>query len=135
MHIDDTQVTADVHYADPKKERYYVRITFEGIGLYINSFSVMPSKRDDLMWVQQPKFRTGSRYMSHAEFDKSSELWQIIEYKAREAVDNYKADNNFNGSSPSKDVVVEDINSDPEVFNKELSDDLDKFLNNNKSPP
>ncbi len=87
-------MTQEVHYSDPEKNFYYVKIIFLGAGLYINSFSVKQSKRDGKLWVERPKFRIGgNKYMSHVDFDKSSELWKIVEQKALKAVADYKAEN------------------------------------------
>lgn len=119
MDIHPELIDAEVHYSDPEKSFYYVKIIFLGTGLYINSFSVKPSKRDGELWVERPKFKVGGfKYMSHVDFDKSLELWKIVEKKALKAVADYKAvheapypsdsnDDNDKSPFPSDDAEYE----------------------------
>lgn len=100
-------IEASVYYGDLSTDRYYVKITFVGIGVFANSFSVMPSKFENQpYWVQPPKhLQKGKGWTPTIDFDKSYGLWEIIERKALEAVELYKRED----SSPAKDIVIEDI--------------------------
>lgn len=105
------EIEANVYFGDLSNDRYYVKITFVGIGIYVNSFSVMPSKFENQhYWVQPPKhLQKGKGWTPTVDFDKSYPIWEEIERKAIEAVELYKAQD----SSPTKDVVIENIPEGP----------------------
>ncbi len=118
MNIDPDLIDAEVHYSDPIKNFYYVKVIFLGTGLYINSFSVKPSKKNGELWVERPKFQKGRAWISHVDFDKSSDLWRIVEQKILGAVNDYKAvhedqNNNHSDNSPfpSDDAEYEYLRS------------------------
>lgn len=105
------EIEANVYYGDTSKDRYYVKITFVGIGVYANSFSVMPSKFEDQpYWVQPPKhLQKGKGWTPTIDFDKSYPIWEEIERKAIEAVELYKQ----NDSPTTKDVVLQQLSKEP----------------------
>lgn len=110
-----TDIEAIVYYGNLEKDMYFVKITFIGIGIFINSFSVLPSKFTDTnkqWWVQPPKHRQVGRWAGTVDFDKSYGLWPIIEEKAIEAVEQYKKDY-APMTNKSLDVVLEDISDEP----------------------
>lgn len=110
MDIDPQLIDAEVHYGDLAKDFFYVKIIFGNTGLYINSFTVKRSKRDGQPWVERPKFQQGNKWRSHVDFDKSSELWRIIEQKAIKAVEDYKAEQDrLNGIDIDKPLTVDDL--------------------------
>jgi len=93
LSVELEDIEADVYYHDRENERYFVKVIFHGTGMFINSFSVMPSKFEGQgYWVQAPKYRRGGGWANTVEFDRSYPLWGIIERKALEAVDRYKND-------------------------------------------
>ena len=101
MDVDEAYIEAEAYYKDPAKERYFVKITFIGLDMFINSFVVQPTRFEGQpMWVQEPRYMRQRRWVSHVEFNKHSKLWQIIEDKARAAVEAYEED-------PLKDKVIE----------------------------
>lgn len=111
LSLEKDDIEAFIYHCDAEKDRYYARITFLGIGLFLNSFSVMPSRYEGQeYWVQPPKQKTGVAWKTIAEFDRSYPLWDIIEQKILEAVKHYKSDMPL---PRIKDVVVEDIPDDP----------------------
>lgn len=90
MHLEDTDIKADVYY---QTDGYnLVKVTFGHIGLYINSFKVMPSPKfpEKGLWVQWPKFQVGGKWLCPVEFNRNSRLWKLVEARCREAVDLYK---------------------------------------------
>ena len=105
------EIEADVYFGDLEKDRYYVKITFVGMGIFVNSFSFMPSKFENQpYWVQPPKhLQKGKGWTPTVDFDKSYPLWEEIERNATEAVELYKRQD----SLPVKDVVIEDIPDGP----------------------
>lgn len=114
MNIEPSLIEAEVYFSDPLKDRYFIKISFLGTGMYINSFSVQPSKFEDSpYWLQPPKHRQGMRWIPTVDFAKGYPLWQIIEEKAIKAVEQYKLDI---PSPNSKDVVLEDIDDKPINF-------------------
>ena len=84
-----SDIEATVYYGDTQQDRHFVKISFVGAGVHINSFSVSKSQFNDGWWVQPPKHRQGSRYTSTVDFDKSYPLWQLVEQRAIEAVELY----------------------------------------------
>jgi len=113
MNIEASLIEAEVYFSDPVKERYFVKITFLGTGMYINSFSVQTSQFEGKpYWVQPPKHRQGARWVPTVDFDKSYDLWQIIEIKALSAVEDYR-NNKPAVTSNSKDIVLTDISDEP----------------------
>lgn len=113
MKTEPTSIEAEVYYHDPNKERYFVKITFAELGMFINSFSVQPSKYEGQpLWVQPPKHRQRNGYTPTVDFDKSYQLWEVIEQKALDAVAQF---NNTNTNSGGKDTLVETENG--EVIN------------------
>lgn len=102
-------IEADVYLKDTGRKRYYVRMSFPELGMYINSFTVQPSKYPEQpYWVQEPKYLNGRAWRSHVEFEKRSELgiWQRIEAKAREAVEAYEAEAAALPSSDGDEVYM-----------------------------
>lgn len=111
LDVETTAIEADVYHSDPENDRYFVRISFPDVGMYINSFSVMPSKFEGKpYWVQPPKFRKGKGWGETVEFNKSSYLWSLIEQKALQAMDDFK---NQKPATKIKDTVIEDIPDEP----------------------
>jgi hypothetical protein len=104
-------IEAKVYHADLSKDSYFVKVTFEGLGLFINSFSVRPSEYGGY-WVQPPKHYQRKGWTATVDFDKSFGLWQIVESKVLEAVANYSGDKNQTAKS-SKDFVLTDISDEP----------------------
>src|SRR5579884_1701820 len=123
MDVEPSLIEAEVHHADLKNDFYYVKINFLGTGMFITSFVVKRSKYDDQpLWVQPPKFKRGVKWTGHVEFDKSSELWAIIEEKAREAVAIYKAEQ-------------QRLLSDAELQDPLTQEDLEKAWANREPDP
>ena len=87
MTIDESDIEAEV-YASDDKNRFYIKVTFNGIGMYINSFAVLPSKFENQeYWVQPPAHRQGAGWKPTIEFDKTHyPTWNIIEQKCLQAV-------------------------------------------------
>lgn len=103
-------IEAEVYQCDKAKDRYFVKVTFVGIGMYINSFSVMPSNYGGY-WVQPPKHRKGANWGDTVEFDqKHYPLWGIIERKALDAVALYK-------DEPSTKPNVDTVQANPYPIN------------------
>ena len=112
MKIEADLIEVSVYHYNPVKKNYYVKVSFIGTGMYINSFSVSQSKFDSKpWWVQPPKHFQGNRWVTTVDFDMNYDLWKIIETKAIDAVDN------FNNETPiitkSRDTVLEDIDDGP----------------------
>ena len=105
MAISDVEAT--VYYGDLKQDRYFVKISFIGTGVHINSFSVTKSQFNDGWWVQPPKHRQGQRWTSTVDFDKSYPLWEEIEKRAIRAVELYK--NGGESGVEDKPITLEDI--------------------------
>ena len=103
------EIEADVYYGDADKDRYYVKITFVGTGMYINSFSVQPSKYENQpYWVQPPKhLQRGKGWTPTVDFDKSYPIWNVIEHKALEAVKRYKQEATQDFAASKDDVIVD----------------------------
>lgn len=102
MDVDEEYIEAEAYYKDPSKDRYFVKITFIGLDMFINSFVVQPTRYEGQpLWVQEPKYMKQNKWVAHVEFNKHSKLWKIIEDKARQAVALYK----------DEPVVVETINT------------------------
>lgn len=106
MQIDESGIDAVVYVHNEAKNSFYVKIGFNGMGMYINSFAVQPSKFENQeYWVEPPKRpQRGGGFKQIVEFDKSYPLWKIIERKALQAVKDYLAEQ---ARLPQKDVVVE----------------------------
>lgn len=111
MDIVPTAITAEVYFCDPEKDRFFVKINFHGVGMWINSFSVTPSKYEAMeWWVQPPAHRQSKGWVPTVDFAKGYPIWKIIEEKSIQAVEKVKA----NGYTLSnKDVVIEDIPDGP----------------------
>lgn len=106
MTIDESDIEAEVYAHDEDKNRFYIKVTFNGIGMYINSFSVLPSKFDDQdYWVQPPAHRQGTVWKPTVEFDKTHyATWNIIEKKCLQAVkDTLGEESRVKGLVSSKD--------------------------------
>jgi hypothetical protein len=111
LDTDPNTIEAEAYYYDPAKDRFFIKISFLGTGMYINSFSVQPSKYEDKpIWVQPPKHRQGSGWTPTVDFVKSYPLWRIIEQKAIEATKHYKAEEK---RVSKKDTVIRDIPDGP----------------------
>lgn len=92
MLIDFRNATSEV-YGDKTGRAYKVKISFPDVGLYIGAIRVIEAMRgnDDYV-VYAPKVHVGNQvYLTNYEFDKSGELWRLIEDLATSAVDRYKA--------------------------------------------
>jgi hypothetical protein len=112
LDTDPATIEAEAYYYDPAKDRFFIKITFLGTGMFINSFSVQPSKFEDKpYWVQPPKHRQGGGWTPTVDFDKSYPLWGIIEDKAINAAKHYKAEEQ---RFSKKDKVVE-VNEDEPI--------------------
>ncbi len=111
--LEAEDIEAEVYQADKAKDRYFIKVTFVGTGMYINSFSVMPSNYGGY-WVQPPKHRKGVRWGDTVEFDQSYPLWEIIQRKALDAVERYKNEQSANTQMADKvyDVPEGPINLD-----------------------
>lgn len=90
--IDQEYVEAEVYHSQPENDRYFVKVSFLGTGMYINSFAVMPGKFDKPYFVRPPQHWQGRGYARTVDFDKSQQLWHIIEKKALAAVETYKSE-------------------------------------------
>lgn len=113
MQIEPSLIEAEVYFSDPIKDMYFVKVSFIGTGMFINSFSVMPSKYDgNEYWLQAPKHRQGTRYVPTVDFAKGYPLWKIVETKAFEAVKQFKSDRSPIPNS-SRDIVLTDISDEP----------------------
>lgn len=104
-------IEASVYYGDLSNDRYYVKIAFVGIGIYVNSFSVMPSKFENQhYWVQPPKhLQKGKGWTPTVDFDKSYPIWEEIERKAIEAVELYKSQDSSLTQKPVIDGIPEGL--------------------------
>ncbi len=91
MTIDEADIDAEVYAHDEDKNRFYIKVTFNGLGMYINSFAVLPSKFENQeYWVQPPTHRQGTGYKATVEFDKTHyATWNIIEKKCLQAAKDY----------------------------------------------
>ena len=57
----------------------FVKVDFPELGMYINSITIRPNPRDpEKLWVQMPKFRAGSRWISPLEFKTDSVLRKLV---------------------------------------------------------
>lgn len=113
MEIESSLIEAEAYHCDLANERHFVKVTFLGAGMYINSFAVMPSKFENQpLWVQPPKHRQRNGYVPTVDFDKSYPLWQIVETKSREAVTRC-SNCSDKPNSAGKDTVIEEIPEEP----------------------
>lgn len=104
-----TEIEASVYYGDLAKDKYFLKISFIGLGIYANSFLVQPTKFDaeSKWWVQPPKHKQGSKWTATIDFDKTYPLWAEIEKKAVDAVELYKREQPT--SIYKKDMVYNEI--------------------------
>ena len=93
QNIEFTDIEAEVYHADFTKRRYFVKVHFVGMGMYINSFSVQPSIREKGLWVSPPTHPQGGKYTTTVDFDKNKPLWRVVEKKSLEAVNVFAAKN------------------------------------------
>lgn len=112
MNIDSNLIEVSVYHYNPVKQNYYVKVSFLGTGMYINSFSVSNSKFEDRpLWVQPPKHYQGNKWVTTVDFDRNYDLWKIIENKAIEAVNAHK--NEVPPMRSSRDTIATDIDDEP----------------------
>jgi hypothetical protein len=108
MEVEAQFIDVQAYHCDLSKERHYVKVTFAGMGMFINSFSVQPSQFENQpLWVQPPKHRQRGGFVPTVDFDKSYPLWQIIEHKARDAVKLCENCNDTFLNSARKDTVAD----------------------------
>lgn len=90
MLIEPSYIEAEVYVHDKSKNRFFLKITFVEMGMWINSFTVQPSKYEGHdWWVQPPKHRQSKGWTETVDFDKSYQLWNIIQKKSIQAVKDY----------------------------------------------
>lgn len=91
MTIEEADIDAEVYAHDPNKNRFFIKVSFNGIGMYINSFSVLESKFENQeYWVQPPAHFQGKGWKPTVEFDKTHyPTWNIIEQKCLQAAKDY----------------------------------------------
>lgn len=88
-----------VYYAKPDEDKYFIKVIFVGLGMYINSFSVMPSENNNEYAVYPPSHRQmdkrtgGFKWTPTVDLEKEHPLRLLIEQRAIEAVGQYKLDN------------------------------------------
>jgi hypothetical protein len=110
MQIEPSDIDVEVYAHDPNKERFFLKVTFNGMGMFINSFSVQPSKFENQEhWVQPPTHRQGQRWTQTVDFDKSYPLWNIIEKKSFQAVKDFLGEE----ARVAKDKVIEPKDDEP----------------------
>jgi hypothetical protein len=92
--IDESDIEAEVYAHDEGKDRFFIKVTFNGLGVYINSFAVLPSKFENQeYWVQPPAHRQGSIWKPTVEFDKTHyATWNIIEQKCLQAAKDFASE-------------------------------------------
>jgi hypothetical protein len=114
MIVDPNEIDAEVYHHDKERNRFYIKVSFTSLGMYINSFVLQPSKYEDQpAWLQPPKHRQGFKWVGTVDFEKSSELWQVIEQKAREAALDYEQNPPMPLPTKKLDVVIEEIPDGP----------------------
>lgn len=114
MQVEPEFIEAEVYHAQADQEHFFVKVTFVGMGMFINSFTVRPSKfEDQTWWVQPPKHRQGKGWTATVDFDKSYPTWGIIEQKVAEAVELYK--NSSPPVTPSQKDEVVDVDLDKPI--------------------
>ncbi len=94
-------IVAEVYAGNVELEWCYVKITFVGLGMYINSFKVTRSKKSGELVVYPPShFHKARGLTSTVEFDKSQlQLWFLIERIAVQAYFSWiENDGDFNES-------------------------------------
>lgn len=86
-----TDIEVVVYHGDIANDRYFAKVHFVGLGIYINSFSIQQSVRHKGYWVSPPRHSQGlGRFTTTVDFDKSLPTWGIVEQRALEAVEQYK---------------------------------------------
>jgi hypothetical protein len=106
--VDESDIDVEVYKPDFDKNRFFVKVIFRDLGMFINSFKVLPSKIDGQdFWVDPPSHRQGSQWKKSVEFNKGEPLWYIIEKKCLKAV---------------KDEIAEEARVSGLKDNSELSD-------------
>jgi hypothetical protein len=91
--VNESQVEAEV-YRDTVSNGspvFLVKIKLLEIGTYISGIRVQksPKRPEDGLWVQLPAAKVGARYFKIIECAGSSPFLEIIERKAKEAVESY----------------------------------------------
>lgn len=95
MQIDFSNATAKVYNDNnghPSGRAYKVKISFPDVGFFIGAVRVIDAMRgnDDYV-VYAPKVYIGNgEYLTNYEFNKSCQLWKLIEELATSAVDKHK---------------------------------------------
>ena len=94
-----SDIEIEVYYAKPDEDKYFIKVKFVGLGMYINSFSVQPSENNSEYAVYPPSHkqkdkRTGGfKWASTVDLEKEHPLRLLIERRAIEAVGQYKLEN------------------------------------------
>lgn len=89
-----TDIEVVVYHGDIANDRYFAKVHFVGLGIYINSFSIQQSARHKGYWVSPPRHSQGlGRFTTTVDFDKNLPTWGIVERRALEAVEQYKRAN------------------------------------------
>lgn len=143
FHEDYVEASVHHHFTGKDGEpNYFVKIDFPEIGLYINSFKVMPSpkqKERGYWWVQPPAYPWFGKWRNHIEFSNNSTLWLLIERLAIEAVERYRSDEEVERAAKPKARTNRKAKDEVyEVQDDDLTDDsiekgIDDYLN--KHPP
>src|SRR5688572_3698347 len=92
MQIDFSNARSSV-YGEKVGRAYKVKVSFPDAGFFISAIRVIEALRgnDDYV-VYAPKVYIGNNeYLTNYEFDKSGELWKLIEELATSAVDKHKS--------------------------------------------
>lgn len=73
---------------------FLVKVKLVDIGAYISGIRVQksPKRPEDGLWVQMPAVKIGFKYMKIIECAGGSPFFELIERKARQAVDSYLVD-------------------------------------------
>ena len=89
MKIDFSRRNAVV-YRTNDNNTHFVKISFPEVGLYIDGIRVVHFNDSQEFRVYLPKIRSyEGKWDSNYEFDKSCELWQLIEDEVIDAVIHY----------------------------------------------
>lgn len=103
-------IVAEVYAGNVDLEWCYVKISFIGLGMYINSFKVTRSKNFEGYVVYPPSHSQRGRGLTPSvEFDKSQlQLWSVIERTALQAFTTWKeSEGDFNTAIAKSSDYVE----------------------------
>lgn len=107
MHIDTSEIQAEVYAKNNEKDIHYVKVTIPSLHMYINSITVRPSKKFGDMWFQMPAFCIGRSWVKPIEFSGDSQFQDLLKDAAFRAVEEYN-------SSPVL-TDIEDIDMDKAI--------------------